>query len=102
MAFPPEQGAKALILTPGVDGAMYRESAGTRIDLVGICGCGECVDAGVATGPHPGASDVECVMQGQAASAQNATGLGSQAGVRDLEATRRFMAQTKTRAHVAA
>jgi hypothetical protein len=37
------------------------------------------------------------VRLGQAASAQNATGLGSQAGVVDLERTRDFIARTPVR-----
>jgi len=108
-AFLLDLGAKAVILTLGAEGAMYRDGTGTRIDVpaymidvVCTCGCGDCFNAGFATGLHLGASIEECIRFGQAASAQNATGLGSQAGVRDLETTRRFMQQTKTRAHVAA
>jgi hypothetical protein len=36
-------------------------------------------------------SPLECVRLAQASSAQNATGLGSQAGVRDLPATLEFI-----------
>jgi sugar/nucleoside kinase (ribokinase family) len=104
-----DQGAKAVVLTLGAEGAMYRDGTGTRfdvpafsIDVVCTCGCGDCFNAGFATGLHLGAPIDECIRLGQAASAQNATGLGSQAGVRDLETTRRFMEQTRIRTHVAA
>jgi len=99
-----DQGTGAVVLTLGEDGAMYRDNQGGafdmpafRIDVVCTCGCGDCFNAGFATGLHLGRSAEDCVRLGQAASAQNATGLGSQAGVRDLETTFRFMDETPTR-----
>ncbi len=97
-------GAGAVILTRGASGAMLRDRQGTRIDLpafdvkvVCTCGCGDCFNAGFATGLHLGLDVAGCMRLAQAASAQNATGLGSQAGVASLEATMRFLETTPTR-----
>ncbi len=96
-----DQGTGAVILTLGADGALYRDKSGARfhipaykIDVVCTCGCGDCFNAGFATGLHLGKSMEDCVRLGQAASAQNAMGLGSQAVVSSLEATLEFMEQT--------
>ncbi|GAB5375882.1 MAG: sugar kinase [Acuticoccus sp.] len=103
-AFLLDKGAGAVILTLGAGGAMLRGRDGTRVDMpafaidvVCTCGCGDCFNAGFATGLHLGLPAAECVRLGQASSAQNATGLGSQAGVRSLEATMRFLETTPTR-----
>ncbi|MEM6596354.1 MAG: PfkB family carbohydrate kinase, partial [Pseudomonadota bacterium] len=100
-----EQGVGAVILTLGADGAMYRDRAGKKIDLpayeievVCTCGCGDCFNAGFATGLHLGRSIEDCILLGQASSAQNAMGLGSQAVVTSLEATLAFMESTPARA----
>lgn len=101
-----DQGVGAVILTLGEKGAMYRDRDGQRIDLpayavdvVCTCGCGDCFNAGFATGLHLGRPTEDCLRLGQAASAQNATGLGSQAGVVDLDHTLKFMAETPTRCY---
>ena len=93
-----DKGARAAVLTLGADGAMYRDREGLSfetpafdIDVVCTCGCGDCFNAGFATGLHLGLTARECVQLGQASSAQNAMGLGSQAVVQDLETTRKFM-----------
>ncbi|MCR8722766.1 carbohydrate kinase family protein [Frigidibacter sp. ROC022] len=93
-----DQGTGAVILTLGPNGAMYRGQDGTRIDLpayaidmVCSCGCGDCFNAGFATGLHLGRSLTDCIRIAQATSALNATGLGSQAGVTSLEETLKFM-----------
>jgi len=102
-------GVGAVILTLGADGAMYRDARGTRIDLpsydvevVCTCGCGDCFNAGFATGLHLGRSIEDCIRLGQASSAQNAMGLGSQAVVKDLATTLSFMAKTRVRGYAAA
>ena len=99
-----DQGVGAIIMTLGKDGAMYRDRTGRaidipafQIDVVCTCGCGDCFNAGFATGLHLGKSIDECIRIGQASSAQNAMGLGSQAVVSSLEATLRFMETTATR-----
>jgi len=103
-AFLLDQGAGAVILTMGAEGAMYRDNRGRafempayRIDVVCTCGCGDCFNAGFATGLHLGMDVEDCVRMGQAAAALNATGLGSQAGVSSLAATLEFMKTTPTR-----
>lgn len=100
-----DQGVGAVILTLGADGAMYRDQAGKKIDIpsckidvVCTCGCGDCFNAGFATGLHLGRSIEDCIRFGQASSAQNAMGLGSQAVVSSLENTITFMETTPTRA----
>ena len=99
-----DQGVGAVVLTLGADGAMYRDRAGRKIDIpayrinvVCTCGCGDCFNAGFATGLHLGRPIEDSIRLGQASSAQNAMGLGSQAGVSSLEATIKFMADTPTR-----
>ena len=99
-----DRGAGAVILTLGENGAMFRGADGTRFDLPAYkvavkctCGCGDCFNAGFATGLHLGLDPADCVRMGQASSALNATGLGSQAGVQSLEETRNFMATAALR-----
>ncbi len=96
-----EKGAKAVVLTLGEDGAMYRDQTGLSfelpaydIDVVCTCGCGDCFNAGFATGLHLGLTPQNCVRMAQATSAQNALGLGSQAVISDLTATKAFMEKT--------
>ena len=103
-AFLLDQGVGAVILTLGADGAMYRDQRGEKIDIpsykidvVCTCGCGDCFNAGFATGLHLGRSIEDCIRFGQASSAQNAMGLGSQAVVTSLDATKAFMESTPTR-----
>ncbi|MDG2406309.1 MAG: PfkB family carbohydrate kinase [Paracoccaceae bacterium] len=93
-----EKGAKTVVLTLGEDGAMYRDQAGLafetptyEIDVISTCGCGDCFNGGFATGLHLGLAPQNCVQMAQASSAQNALGLGSQAIISDLTATRTFM-----------
>ncbi|MEM6762595.1 MAG: PfkB family carbohydrate kinase [Pseudomonadota bacterium] len=100
-------GTKAVILTLGPAGAMYRDSEGMKLDssaydieVVCTCGCGDCFNAGFATGLHLRRDIEGCVRLGQAASAQNAMGLGSQARVTSLEGTMKFMEQTPLRQRV--
>ncbi|MDW3223344.1 MAG: PfkB family carbohydrate kinase [Paracoccaceae bacterium] len=104
-----DQGTGAVILTLGADGAMYRDQSGVNIDIpayeidvVCTCGCGDCFNAGFATGLHLDKSTEDCIRLGQASSAQNATGLGSQAGVVDLDTTLSFMANTGLKAYTGA
>lgn len=99
-----DQGAGAVILTLGADGAMYRDQKGGRIDLpayrievVCSCGCGDCFNAGFATGLHLGRDMDDCIRLAQASSAQNALGLGSQAVISSLEETLKFMETCPTR-----
>ena len=95
------QGVGCVILTLGADGAYYSHSNGTTfhtpafvVDVKCTCGCGDCFNGGFATGLIKGLSPQDAVELGQASSAQNATGLGSQAGVRDYQTTLDFIAST--------
>ena len=99
-----DNGAGAVILTLGADGAMYRDAEGLkidvpayRIDVVCTCGCGDCFNAGFATGLHLGRTIEDCIRLAQASSAQNAMGLGSQAVVASLADTLTFMDSTPLR-----
>lgn len=98
-----DRGTGAVVMTLGAQGVMYRDRAGRKfdipafaIDVVCTCGCGDCFNAGFATGLHLGRSVEDCVLLGQASGAQNAMGLGSQAVVTDLETTLSFADNTPT------
>ena len=95
-----DAGVQCCILTLGGDGAYYRHANGTQflmpafdIAVVCSCGCGDAFNAGIATGLVRGMSPQDMVRFAQATSALNATGLGSQAGIRSFEHTLAF---TKT------
>ena len=97
-------GTGCVILTLGAEGAFYSHSDGTAfhipafdVEVVCTCGCGDCFNGGFATGLLTGLSPEEAVIVAQASSAQNATGLGSQAGVRDYATTRAFIDRTPQR-----
>ena len=99
-----DQGAGAVILTLGENGVMYRDKQEVRIDLpsfmidvVCTCGCGDSFNAGFATGLHLNKSIEDCLYLGEASSAQNALGLGSQAVIQTLEQTLRFIETTRLR-----
>ena len=99
-----DHGVGAVVMTLGADGAMYRDREGGKldvpaflIDVVCTCGCGDCFNAGFATGLHLGRSTEDCIRLAQASSAQNAMGLGSQAVVSSLESTLAFMDVTPLR-----
>lgn len=99
-----DQGAGCVVLTLGADGAYYHSADGTtfhtpafQVDVKCTCGCGDCFNGGFATGLLKGLSPQQAVELGQAASAQNATGLGSQAGVKDYPTTLDFIRATPRR-----
>ena len=99
-----DRGAGCVILTLGAEGAYYRHGDGTEFHTPAFdvvvkctCCCGDCFNGGFATGLIKGLSAQEAVQIAQATSAQNATGLGSQAGVRDYQATLDFIRQTAVR-----
>ncbi len=100
-----DRGAACVILTLGAEGAFYRHRDGTefhtpafQVDVKCTCGCGDCFNGGFATGLVKGLGAREAVEVAQASSAQNATGLGSQAGVKDYATTLAFIAATPRRA----
>ena len=98
-------GAFACVFTLGGDGAYYRDKTGLSfripafaIDVVCTCGCGDVFNAGFAAGILNGMSKQDSVRLAQAASALNATGLGSQAGVVSLTDTLTFMQNCSVKA----
>lgn len=100
-----DRGAGCVILTLGADGAYCRHRDGTEfstpafaVEVKCTCGCGDCFNGGFATGLVKGMNLQEAVQIAQASSAQNATGLGSQAGVKDFSTTLAFIAATAVRA----
>jgi sugar/nucleoside kinase (ribokinase family) len=100
-----DRGVTCTILTLGAEGAFYRHRDGTEfytpafvVDVKCTCGCGDCFNGGFATGLIKGLDARGAVQVAQATSAQNATGLGSQAGVRDYATTLAFIEATPTRA----
>ena len=102
-----DRGAACVILTLGAQGAFYGHRDGTQfqtpsfqVEVKCTCGCSDCFNGGFATNLHLGLPPPDCVQLAQASSAQNATGLGSQAGVRDLAHTQEFVARTPHRAKV--
>lgn len=99
-----DRGAGCVILTLGADGAYCRHANGSEfsvpafaVDVKCTCGCGDCFNGGFATGLIKGLSIPDAVQIAQASSAQNATGLGSQAGVRDYQTTLSFIRTTPPR-----
>ena len=99
-----DMGVKACVLTLGGDGAYYNDRDGVKfripafdIQVKCTCGCGDAFDAGFAVALVHGFDAETAVRFAQATSALNATGLGSQAGVKDFEHTLNFMKTTKTK-----
>lgn len=96
-----DRGAGCVILTLGAEGAFYRHRDGREflanafdVEVKCTCGCGDCFNGGFATGLHFGLSAPDSLRVAQASSAQNATGLGSQAGVKDYASTLEFICRT--------
>lgn len=99
-----DMGVKACVLTLGGDGAYYHDRDGVKFRIPAFdiavkctCGCGDAFDAGFAVALNHGFDAETCVRFAQATSALNATGLGSQAGVKNFEHTLDFMKTTKTK-----
>jgi sugar/nucleoside kinase (ribokinase family) len=104
-AFFHARGVAACVITLGADGAFYHHRDGTRflvpaydVDVVCTCGCGDVFNAGFVVGLLNGMSPRDSVRLGNASSALNATGLGSQAGIVDLPTTLAFMDERPLRA----
>lgn len=100
-------GVTCIVMTMGGDGAYYHHADGTRfhmpafdINVVCTCGCGDAFNAGFATGLIKGMNAEETMRLAQASSALNASGLGSQAGVTDLDAALDFIRSTRTKTAV--
>ena len=95
-----DRGVKACVFTRGADGAYYHDAEGTRFEVPAFdikvkctCGCGDAFNAGFAVAYCHGFDPETTVRFAQATSALNATGLGSQAGVRSFEHTLDFLGE---------
>lgn len=104
-----DRGVKACVFSLGGDGAHYADRDGLSftvpafdIRMVCSCGCGDAFDAGYAVGLCHGFDPEKTVRFAQATAALNATGLGSQAGVRSFEHTLEFMEKTPVKRSLAA
>ena len=99
-----DRGVGCCVFTLGSQGVYYHHSDGTEflmpafeVDVRCTCGCGDVFNSGFAVALNKGFEPELAVRFAQAASALNATGLGSQAGVVDFEATLAFMNSTQAK-----
>jgi sugar/nucleoside kinase (ribokinase family) len=98
-----ELGAGGVVLTMGRDGSLLATArermhlAAHEIAVVDTSGCGDAYCAGFIRALRLGWRPSECMKLGNAAAALVAQGLGSDAGIRDLEDTIRFMRETPLR-----
>jgi sugar/nucleoside kinase (ribokinase family) len=67
------------------------------IKVIDTSGCGDAYCAGFIRGLSLGWKPTQCMRLGNAAAALVAQGLGSDAGIVDLDATLRFMNETPMR-----
>lgn len=107
----PEEAATALlllgvggvVLTMGGDGSMMTTANGRThlpahdVKVVDTSGCGDAYCAGFIRALRLGWPPEQCMKLGNAAAALVAQGLGSDAGIRDLDDTIRFMRETPLR-----
>jgi sugar/nucleoside kinase (ribokinase family) len=99
-----DYGTRCCIFTLGAEGASYHHVDGTsfRVPAFDIavkctCGCGDAFNAGMAVALCREMEPEVAVRFAQATAALNATGLGSQAGVRSFDHTWEFMSTTPSR-----
>ena len=96
-------GVGGVVLTMGGDGSLLATArermhlAAHEIAVVDTSGCGDAYCAGFIRALRLGWPPSECMKLGNAAAAMVAQGLGSDAGIRDLDDTIRFMRETLLR-----
>ena len=96
-------GVRGVVLTMGGDGSLLmtaREQirlSAHDVTVVDTSGCGDAYCAGFIRAIQLGWPPTECMKLGNAAAALVAQGLGSDAGIRDLEDTIRFVRETPLR-----
>jgi sugar/nucleoside kinase (ribokinase family) len=96
-------GVGGVVLTMGGDGSLMTTARGRvhlaahDIKVVDTSGCGDAYCAGFVRALMLGWPPSECMKLGNAAAALVAQGLGSDAGIRDLDDTVRFMRETPLR-----
>ncbi|MCL5997876.1 MAG: sugar kinase [Chloroflexi bacterium] len=97
-----DRGAGATIFKMGAEGSSIGTRDGEtripayRIDLVDTTGCGDGYCAGFITGLSMGWCAEEAARLGAAAGSLVATGLGSDAGIKNLDQTLEFMRTAET------
>ena len=96
-------GVGGVVLTMGGEGSLLATArermrlAAHKIAVVDTSGCGDAYCAGFIRALRLGWPPSECMKLGNAAAAMVAQGLGSDAGIRDLDDTIRFMRETPLR-----
>jgi sugar/nucleoside kinase (ribokinase family) len=96
-------GVGGVVLTMGAGGSLLTTAhasvhlAAHDVAVVDTSGCGDAYCAGFIRAIRLGWPPSECMKLGNAAAAQVAQGLGSDAGIRDLDDTIRFMRETPLR-----
>lgn len=97
-----DAGARHVILKMGARGSLIADGRRTlrvpayRVPVVDTCGCGDGWTAGFITGLLQGWPIERAARLGSACGSLVATGLGSDAGIVELESTIRFMETTPT------
>jgi sugar/nucleoside kinase (ribokinase family) len=92
------EGPKGVLVTLGAAGSLVVTEAGVeqvpalKVDVSDTTGCGDAYCAGFITGLLHGQDVVTAARWGTAAAAQVATGLGSDAGLTDLDSTLALLA----------
>jgi len=95
-----QQGARAVVLKMGQSGSLMVAAhekvflPAYKIAALDTSGCGDAYCAGFIRGLSLNWKPAECMRLGNAAAALVAQGLGSDAGIVDLESTLRFMDET--------
>lgn len=96
-------GVRACVFKMGANGSVYADQSGVtlrvpafRVQVVDTTGCGDAYCAGFIVGLGMGWDIEQSMRLGTAASALVATGLGSDAGILDLEHTIKFMNAAET------
>jgi sugar/nucleoside kinase (ribokinase family) len=96
-------GAGGVVLKLGAAGSLMvterenRRLGAYKIEVSDTSGCGDAYCAGFIRGILLGWPPEECMRLGTAAAALVATGLGSDAGIRDIDDALRFMRETPMR-----
>jgi sugar/nucleoside kinase (ribokinase family) len=96
-------GVGGVVLTMGGDGSLLTTARGRvhlaahEVAVVDTSGCGDAYCAGFIRALKLGWPPAECMKLANAAAALVAEGLGSDAGIRDLDDTIRFMRETPLR-----
>jgi sugar/nucleoside kinase (ribokinase family) len=93
-------GVRGVVLTMGGDGSLLMTAdkqirlSAHDVTVIDTSGCGDAYCAGFIRAIQLGWLPSECMKLGNAAAALVAQGLGSDAGIRDLDDTIRFMRET--------